>query len=87
MSDLLATFNQAKDDVTKLPKAPDDSTKLKLYGLFKQATEGDVHGDKPGMFDFVGGAKYKAWDALKGMSKEQAQQKYVELVEELKARA
>lgn len=87
MSDLQTAFNQAKDDVTKLPKAPDDSTKLKLYGLFKQSTEGDVSGDKPGMFDFVGKAKYDAWDKQKGLSKEQAQQKYIDLVEELKAKA
>ena len=87
MSDLLAKFNTAKDDVTKLPSAPDNSTKLKLYGLFKQSTEGDVTGDKPGMFDFVGGAKYEAWNALKGISKEQAQQQYIALVEDLKAKA
>lgn len=86
MSDLQTTFDKAKDDVTTLPQAPDNQTKLKLYGLFKQATEGDVSGDKPGMFDFVGGAKYEAWNQLKGTSKEQAQQQYVALVEELKAK-
>ena len=87
MSDLQTSFEKAKDDVTQLPSAPDNTTKLKLYGLFKQSTEGDVCGEKPGMFDFVGGAKYEAWNALKGTSKEQAQQQYVALVEELKAKA
>lgn len=80
-------FQQAADDVTKLPAAPDNQTKLKLYALYKQATEGDVSGDKPGMFDFVAGAKYSAWEALKGTSKEQAAQQYIDLVEELKAKA
>jgi diazepam-binding inhibitor (GABA receptor modulator, acyl-CoA-binding protein) len=87
MSDQQTAFEKAKDDVTKLPSAPDNNTKLKLYGLFKQATEGDVTGEKPGMFDFVGGAKYEAWNQLKGTSKEQAQQQYIALVEELKAKA
>jgi len=87
MSELQTAFDKAKEEVTQLPKAPDNSTKLKLYGLFKQATEGDVTGDKPGMFDFVGGAKYEAWNALKGTSKDQAQKQYIALVEDLKARA
>lgn len=32
--------------------------KLELYGLFKQATEGDIHTKKPGVFDFTGRAKW-----------------------------
>jgi diazepam-binding inhibitor (GABA receptor modulating acyl-CoA-binding protein) len=85
MSDLETRFKTAAADVTKLPEAPDNATKLKLYGLFKQASEGDVTGDKPGLFDFVGGAKYKAWEALKGTSKDEAAQSYISLVDSLKA--
>src|SRR5690606_37927715 len=51
--------------------------KLQMYALYKQATEGDVTGKKPGMMDFVGRAKYSAWEELKGQSKEQAMQKYI----------
>lgn len=86
MSDLQTQFQTASEDVKKLPQAPDNQTKLKLYALFKQASEGDVSGEKPGMFDFVGGAKYEAWETWKGTSKEDAAQKYIDLVETLKAK-
>jgi acyl-CoA-binding protein len=58
--------------------------KLQMYALYKQATEGDVSGKKPGMMDFVARAKYSAWEELKGQSKEQAMQKYINEVEALK---
>ncbi len=78
------SFVQAKEDVTKLSKAPDNMVKLQLYALYKQATEGDVQGERPGMVDFVGRAKYDAWKALEGASQADAQARYVELVEDLK---
>jgi acyl-CoA-binding protein len=56
---------------------------LELYGLYKQATEGDVKGSRPGMLDFKGRAKYDAWSARKGKSPDEAQQAYVALVERL----
>ena len=86
MSDLETQFKQAAEDVTQLSEAPDNSVKLKLYALYKQGTDGDVTGDRPGMMDFVGRAKYDAWDGLKGTSKEDAIQKYIDLVEALKAK-
>lgn len=86
MSDIAARFKQATDDVTKLSEAPDNQVKLKLYALYKQASEGDVQGDRPGMMDFVGRAKYDAWDGLKGLSNDEAMQKYIDLVEALKAK-
>ncbi len=84
MSDLDAQFNQAAADAQKLPERPDNDTMLKLYGLFKQGSQGDVSGDKPGFFDFVGVAKYEAWEKRRGMSQEEAKQKYVDLVNSLK---
>ncbi|MGQ5524476.1 acyl-CoA-binding protein [Chitinimonas sp. PSY-7] len=86
MSDIDTLFKQAADDVTKLSEAPDNSVKLKLYALYKQASEGDVKGDKPSMFDFVAGAKYNAWAELSGTDSAAAKQKYVDLVEALKAK-
>lgn len=84
--DLQAQFLQAKDDVVRLSKAPDNDVKLQLYALFKQATEGDyTHGKKPGMMDFVGKIKYETWRKLEGMSTMDATQKYVELVGSLKS--
>lgn len=56
---------------------------LDLYGLYKQATEGDVAGDRPGGFDFRGAAKYDAWARRRGMSRDQAMDAYVELVDRL----
>ncbi len=78
-----ATFTQAADRVKALKKRPSDGELLQLYGLFKQATAGDVTGDKPGLFDLKGRKKYEAWAKLKGTGKEQAAAGYVKLVDEL----
>ncbi|MCH2535571.1 MAG: acyl-CoA-binding protein [Bdellovibrionales bacterium] len=77
-------FKQASEDVQKLSKKPDNKTLLQLYSLYKQATEGDVTGDKPGAFDMVKRKKYEAWQKLQGIQKEQAQKAYIELVNRLK---
>ena len=84
MADLDAQFQAAATESKQLPKRPDNQTLLKLYALYKQATEGDVSGEAPGGFDFVGKAKYDAWTALKGQTQDQAKTAYVALVEELK---
>ncbi len=78
-----AEFEDATKRVQNLPEKPSNDTLLELYGLYKQATSGDVSGDKPAMFDFAGRAKYDAWEDREGMSKEDAMTKYVKLVEEL----
>ncbi|MGF1703795.1 acyl-CoA-binding protein [Photobacterium makurazakiensis] len=85
MADLKASFEQAQADVKKLTKRPSNDELLALYSLYKQATDGDVHGKRPGMFDFKGGAKFEAWEGLKGMDAETAMQQYVAKVEELAA--
>jgi acyl-CoA-binding protein len=84
MSDVDAQFAQAHEDVQQLPERPGNLTLLRLYALYKQATLGDVHGDKPGFTDIVGKYKYDAWSALKGTAQDAAKQQYVELVESLK---
>lgn len=83
MSDLKAQFEAATEAAKQLPERPDNDTMLKLYSHFKQATEGDVSGPKPGFFDFVGTAKYEAWEKLKGVGSEDAMKKYVDLVKRL----
>jgi acyl-CoA-binding protein len=83
MSDLKSQFEQAAQDVQKLPKKPDDKTMLSLYAFYKQATLGDVAGSRPTGFDMVGKAKYDAWAKLKGTKPEVAMQAYVELVRRL----
>ncbi len=84
MSDLDERFTQAQAEAKQLPERPDNDTMLKLYALYKQGSEGDVSGDKPGFFDFVGVAKYEAWEKLKGTSTDDARQRYIELVDSLK---
>jgi acyl-CoA-binding protein len=77
-------FALAQADVQTLAERPDNDTLLELYSFYKQATEGDVSGDKPGAFDFKARAKYEAWEARKGMKREVAMKAYVRLVEHLK---
>lgn len=84
MSTLKEQFEQAVADSKKLPERPDNMTLLKLYALYKQGSEGDVEGERPGFGDMVGRAKWDAWNGLKGQSQEQAQQAYIDLVEDLK---
>jgi acyl-CoA-binding protein len=81
MSDLKKKFDAAAAAVMKAKKDPGNDMKLKLYAHFKQATEGDVAGDKPGFTDFVNRAKYEAWAKLKGTSADKAMQDYIKLVE------
>ena len=83
MADLKAQFDKAAEDVNRLPERPDNDTMLRLYALYKQGSKGDVSGPKPGFMDFVGSAKYEAWEKLQGTSSEQAMKKYVELVNRL----
>ena len=83
--DLQARFEQAAKDALNLPSRPDNDTLLKLYAYYKQATVGDVQGKRPGFTDFAGRAKYDAWKKLKGMPQDVAMQRYIKLVERLKA--
>ena len=84
MSDLKIEFDKAAVDVMELPSRPDDKTLLRLYGLYKQATEGSIKGKRPGFTDVKGRAKYDAWSRLRGKSAEWAMEEYVKLVAELK---
>jgi len=83
--DLKARFEQASVDVKSLSQRPSDNDMLSLYALYKQATEGDVSGDKPGFFDFVARAKYEAWEGLKGTGADEAMQQYIDKVRALGA--
>lgn len=83
MADLQEQFEAASAAAQKLPEKPDNETLLKLYALYKQATAGDVQGNRPGMMDFVGRAKYDAWAKVAGVSSDAAKQSYVDLVAKL----
>jgi acyl-CoA-binding protein len=76
-------FQSAQTRVKQLAQTPPPHRLLELYSLYKQATEGDVKGSRPGMLDFKGRAKYDAWAARKGTTKDVAMQAYVDLVKRL----
>jgi len=83
MADLKGEFEAAAASSKNLPAKPDNDTLLKLYSLYKQATVGDVQGNRPGFSDFVGRAKFDAWTSIKGTTTDDAMQQYVDLVHSL----
>ena len=84
MSDLKKKFDAAAKSVRKLAKRPSNDQLLELYALYKQATDGDLQGTRPGMFDMTGRAKYDAWAKQKGKSQDDAMQDYCALATKLK---
>ena len=78
-------FEAATLAAKKFAKAPDNDALLGLYSLYKQSTSGDVTGERPGALDMVNRAKYDAWAARRGMTRTDAMQAYVALVDELGA--
>ncbi|XP_017894524.1 PREDICTED: enoyl-CoA delta isomerase 2, mitochondrial isoform X4 [Capra hircus] len=78
-------FNKAVSQLKLLKEDPGNEVKLKLYALYKQATEGPCNVPKPGMLDFINKTKWDAWNALGSLSKEAARQNYVDLVSKLSA--
>lgn len=84
MTDLEKKFEAAAGEAMNLPKKPDQTTLLKLYGLYKQAKNGDASGKKPGFTDLTGRAKWDAWAELRGTTREEAMEDYIDLVQKLK---
>lgn len=83
--ELKELFEKAMADSKTLSSKPSNEILLQLYSLYKQSTDGDVNTEPPSNpFDFVNKAKHQAWTELKGKSKENAMQEYVDLVEKLK---
>ena len=76
-------FQSAVERSKQLTRRPSNEELLELYALFKQATDGDVSGERPGGFDFKAIAKFDAWAAKKGKAKDQAMTDYVALVGKL----
>ncbi|MEM7357787.1 MAG: acyl-CoA-binding protein [Pseudomonadota bacterium] len=85
MSDLQEQFAEAikRVETAEGDQQPSNEVKLQMYALFKQGTQGDVSGKKPGAFDLVGKAKWAAWEKLEGMSQEDAMQQYIDNVNEM----
>ena len=78
-----ADFEAAQARVKTLTSTPSPDELLELYALFKQGTIGDATGERPGMLDFKGRAKFDAWTGKRGTTKDAAMQSYVALVEKL----
>ena len=85
MSDLNALFDAAQANSKLLTERPDNPTLLKIYGMFKQATQGDNTAKRPSFSDFVARAKWDAWSSHKGVSTDEAKRKYIELIDSLRA--
>lgn len=81
--ELQDNFEQAVNRTKEFTKRPSNEELLMMYGLYKQSTEGDVTGERPGGFDFKAIAKFDAWEELKGKSREQAMEEYIALVDRL----
>ncbi|MEI2640923.1 MAG: acyl-CoA-binding protein [Candidatus Nanopelagicales bacterium] len=78
-----AEFDAAVARVSELSQDPGNEVKLKLYALYKQATQGDVEGKRPGFTNPVGRAKYDAWTEVSGLSAEEAEAAYIDVVDGL----
>lgn len=77
--DFTAAVTRSKELTTR----PSNEVLLQMYSLYKQASEGDVTGSRPGMMDFKGRAKYDAWAKLKGKGNDEAKQEYIDLINSL----
>ena len=76
-------FAAAQERVKALSRRPSNEQLLALYGLYKQATEGDASGSRPGMLDPKGRAKFDAWTSRRGTARDEAMKAYVALAAEL----
>ena len=77
-----AAKKRVEEAVEEMKKLSNDK-QLEVYSLFKQATVGDVNTARPGMLDMKGKAKWDAWKGREGMSKEDAEKAYAELITEI----
>lgn len=85
--DVHARFDAALDKVRNAPEdgnfKPSNDFKLKMYGLYRQATDGDVQGKKPGRLNPIARYKWEAWEKNQGMATEDAMQQYIDAVEQV----
>ncbi|KAF9624969.1 hypothetical protein IFM89_016601 [Coptis chinensis] len=76
-------FDEHAEKAKSLPESTTNESKLILYGLFKQATVGPVNTSRPGIFNMRDRAKWDAWKAVEGKSKEEAMNDYITKVKQL----
>lgn len=89
MSDLEQQFEEAVEKVRNAPEdgefKPSNEYKLRMYALYRQATDGDVSGKRPGMLNIIERAKHDAWAEVQGMDRDEAMRRYVEEVDKVEA--
>jgi len=90
MSDIKLSpeFEAAAKDFEEIVKnhSPTNEEKLEGYALFKQGSFGDNTKPEPSMFYQTDKAKWKAYEAKKGITPEDAQAQYVTYVATVKAK-
>jgi len=77
-------FESESKSIASLGNSLSNDEKLKLYGLYKQAKEGDNTKSRPGGLAFEAQSKWHARSQYKGLSKMEAMKQYVDLVTEKK---
>ena len=60
--------------------SPSTTDQLRLYGLYKQATAGDVSSGRPYAWDVAGRAKWDAWKSRSGVPQDEARLLYAALL-------
>ena len=85
MSELKTQFDAAVVAAKQLSTMPSNATLLELYAFYKQATLGDIAGEPPPSYDFIEAAKFSAWEAKSGMTRDDAMRGYIALVSSLSA--
>ena len=80
--EFLAACKKIEENHTAL----DNTTVIKIYGYYKQATEGDVVGSRPSILKLRARTKYDAWAEVSGMTSTEAKLAYIEIVNNLKLR-
>ncbi|XP_066431361.1 acyl-CoA-binding protein-like isoform X3 [Eleutherodactylus coqui] len=78
-----AQMEWAKNILKHLKCLPPEKVKVRIYALYQQATVGDINTDRP-INDLIKQLQHDAWAELKGTSKSDAGEKYIELAEELR---
>lgn len=82
--DLEMRFQKAQQDVSGFLPKEDRLQMLKLYTLYKQATQGDAKGKRPPITQMVKRVQWDAWKELQGMPKQTAMENYIALVESIR---
>lgn len=80
-------FEEYAEKAKTLPDSTSNENKLILYALYKQATVGPVNTSRPSMFNMRDKAKWDAWKAVEGKSKEEAMNDYITKVKQLQGEA